>query len=456
MCNTLRMLLVGMALSLSVSAFAAQVWIADWKEAFPLNMQHNGAASVIVGDRIYLIGGGNAFGSMKYAEYTQIQKDGSLAPWKLGSKLNEERIYMEAVVHGDSIYVVGGANGPDNMNFLRTVERARILPDGTLGSWEKEKNEMVVARRCTKLIATDKALYAFGGRGGGVLLDSVESAEWQPDGSLGEWHLDLQSLTTPRYITTVQKVGDTFFVIGGHRDDGNSLAEVEWSRPIADGSLQKWQAATPMRQARWGLTSAVLGDDIYALGGLYGAKFLDSIEHTKVGKDGQLGQWQSTIPLDQPRGTFSASAYNDSIYVMGGADAEGYLSSVVYAKRNAAGDLGYWGSEEEAAEVQARRAKQKEVSLKARLPNEGVVKNIFQTTAYTYVQVESGRFGLVWLAGPKIDNLKPGDHLGFSDGTSLRNFSSKELQRTFSMVILVSNMQIQSAGLPELGVLESR
>ena len=225
MIPSLKMLLVGLVLVLP--GCASQVWIADWKGASPLNIRRNGTASVIVGDRIYLIGGRNTSGSLTSTEYAQIQKDGTLSRWLLGSNLQEERSFMDAVVHGDSIYVVGGANGPSDVNLLRTVERARILPDGSLASWQKEKNEMVVARRCNKLIATDKALYAFGGYGG-VLLDSVESAEWQTDGSLGEWRLEPQSLTTPRYINTVKKVGDEFFVIGGHQDNGNSMSEVEW------------------------------------------------------------------------------------------------------------------------------------------------------------------------------------------------------------------------------------
>lgn len=432
--------LIGMVLLMS--GCASRVWIADWKDAFPMNIPRNGIASVIVKDKIYIIGGRNDADSLVTTEYTTIQEDGSLAPWQFGPKLNEERSFMDAVVHGKYMYVVGGANAPSDQNLLRSVERAEILPDGTLGPWKTEKYEMVVARRCNKLIATDKALYAFGGYGG-VLLDTVESAEWQPDGSLGEWHLDPELLTTPRYINTVKKIGDVFFVIGGHRDNGDSMAEIEWSRPMADGNLQKWQATTPMSQERWGHATAVHGDELYALGGLFGPKYLDTIEHTKAGKDGQLGQWQHTSSLDQPRATFSAIFYKDNIYVIGGAYPEGYLSSVVYANLNSAGDIGYWGSAEQEKAAKARQAKRKELVQKARLPYEGIVKEVLQTRAYTYVKLESNTDGLVWVAGPKIDNVKVGDHIGYNIGTPLRGFSSRDLQRTFPLVILVGRIQIQ-------------
>ncbi len=430
------------AMMLLLSGCASRVWIADWEEAFPMNVPRNGTAAVVVQDKIHIIGGRNSDNSIVTTEYTTINQDGSLDPWEFGPKLNEERSYMDAVVHGGYVYVVGGANGPSDQNLLRSVERARIQPGGTLGSWEKEKNEMVIPRRCSKVMATDKALYAFGGYGG-VLLDSVESAEWQPDGSLGEWHLDPQMMTSLRYINSVQKVGKVFFVIGGHRENGNSMSGVEWSQPMTDGNLQKWQATTPMQQERWGLATAVIGDDMYALGGLYGPKFLDSVERTKARQNGQLEPWQATSPLDQPRGTFSTVTYDDRIYVIGGAYPDGHLASVVYADRNAAGDIGYWGSEEDDWAAKVRRMKREKIALRTRLPNEGMVKEVLQTQAYTYAQVESNTDGLVWVAGPKIDKLKSGDRVGYNQGTLLKGFNSRELQRTFPLVILVGKIQIQ-------------
>ncbi len=435
----LKICFIGMALLLS--GCTSHVWIADWKEAFSMISPRNGAASVIVHNNIYVIGGNNGE-ALSSTEYASIQEDGSLDPWQVGPKLNVERGFMEAVVRGNYIYVAGGGNGPADQNLLHSVERAEILADGSLGPWQLEKNEMVVGRRCNKLLATDKALYAFGGFGG-VLLDSVEHAEWQPDGTLGEWQLDPQILTVPRYINTVQKVGDTFFVIGGHRNDGNSIADIEWSRPMENGNLQPWQATTPMRQPRWGHESIAYGNEIYALGGFFGPKYIDSIEHTKVGKDGRLEPWRPTTFLDQPRGTFSLVANKNYTYVIGGAYPDGNLASVVYAERNSAGDYGFWGSREDTLTAQARRVKRDRMAVLMRLPNEGKALAVLHTLAYTYIQVENNKYGLVWIAGPKLDKLKVGDRVGYNEGTHLKGFSSKELQRDFPMVILVAKIQLQ-------------
>lgn len=221
------------------------------------------------------------------------------------------------------------------------------------------------------------------------------------------------------------------------------MAEVEWSRLTPEGNLQEWQTATPMQQQRWGLATAVDKTYMYALGGLLGAKYLDSVEYTKVSRDNQLAPWHSTAPLDQPRATFSSVIYDGWIYVIGGAYPDGYLASVIYSGHNADGNIGFWGNQSEAAAAAALRAKRAEMARKLRLPNEGIVKDVLQAQAYTYLHLDSDNDGLIWVAGPKLADIKPGDRVGYNQGTPLTGFSSRELQRTFQRIILVGKMQIQ-------------
>ncbi len=437
MTNIFRIFFAGWILLLS--GCATQVWIPDWKETSHINTPRAGTASVLVKDKIYLIGGVDGNNFLNTTEYAQVNKDGTLGPWKFGHELNEARGFTDAVVHGDFVYVAGGGNGPFGHHLLNSVERARIQADGTLGPWQLEKNSMVVARRCSHIIATDKALYTFGGFGG-VLLDSVEYAEIHPDGSLGEWQLDPKVMTMPRYVGTVKNDGDTFYVIGGHdQSKGIGITDVEWSRPTADETLQTWQATSPLQQGRYAVSSSAYGNYIYALGGISGAEYLDSIERTAVMKDGQLEPWRTVAHLDQPRANFSTVDNNDVIYVLAGTNRGGYLSSVIFANRNANGDIGYWGSKEEAEAAKTRSIEREKI--KSQLPNEGVVQEVLQTQGYTYARVTSNKGGDVWLAGPKIADLKVGDNLGYSEGVSMPNFFSKELQRNFTVVIFVGQAQ---------------
>jgi hypothetical protein len=423
---------------LSACTLQKQVWISDWKQAAPLTIQRAGAAAVIDDDVIYLIGGVDGKDFLATTEYARIRPDGSLGPWKEGSRLNEARGFTDAVVHNGYLYVVGGGNGPFGHNLLRSVERAKLQADGTLGPWLKEKNEMMVTRRCTKLVATDKALYSFGGFGG-VLLDTVESAQFQKDGSLGEWKLEPEVMTMQRYVNGVKKLGNNAYVIGGHdQSKGVGVTSVEWSRFGDNGNLQKWQAASPLQTGRYGLSTAEYGDYIYAMGGLSGAEYLDSIEKSKIGPNGALGPWQPTTRMGEARANFNTIDYKNWIYIIGGATPNGYLNSVAYATLNNTGDIGYWGT---AAEAEA--AKTKAAALKVQdgeFPNEGVAKEVIQTSGYTYIRVQKDNQSIEWIAGPRM-TVNVNARVRYTKGVYMSNFHSKELKRTFTGVLFVGQVQ---------------
>lgn len=431
--------IVVFSLVYALSACSAQnkLWIPDWKETSSLATARAGTAVAAADDTIYLIGGVDGKDFLDTTEYAKIQKDRSLGPWQEGPRLIEKRGFIDAAIHNGSIYVVGGGNGPNGHNLLRTVERARILPDGTLGPWETEKNQMQVARRCSKIIATDKSLYAFGGFGG-VLLDSVERADFMPDGSLGEWQLEDKTMLMPRYVNGVKKWGKSAYVIGGHdQDKGIGITDVEWS-PLGDPEKRDWKATEPLQIGRYGLATVSHGDYLYALGGLTGQEYLDSVEKSKVNADGQLSKWQMSTPLQSARGMFSVIEYKDWIYVVGGTGRDGFLSDVEYATVNEKADFGYWGVESDAQAYKAKLAARK--NAQSQLVNLGTVITVLQAEAYTYLQVDSLKQGVIWLAGPKLQ-IQPNSLVRFSNGVVMGGFYSKELNRSFKEILFVGQVQ---------------
>jgi N-acetylneuraminic acid mutarotase len=431
-------LLLLLALS-GCAGMPGQAWVPAWKQASSFNVPRTGAAAVVAGDVIYVIGGVDDNRFQSSTEYARIKKDGSLGPWQTGTVLNEERGFTEAVVHDGFIYVVGGGNGLHGHNLLRSVERARIEKDGSLGPWQKQ-NGMQVTRRCTKLVATDRKIYSFGGFGG-ALLDTVESAEFRPDGSLGDWKLEPEVMTMQRYVNGVKKVGGAAYVVGGHQQAGGAgITAVEWSRFDKDGALRDWKAASPLQTGRYALATASHGDYLYAGGGQTGAEYLDSIEMSKVGASGELGAWQATTPLPQARAGFSMVVYKDWIYVLGGTNRKGTLYSVGYSSLNAAGDIGFWGSQAEADVYAGMAASARAAAASAQLPEGGMVTEVLQTSAYTYLHVLKDDGSVLWVAGPKLE-FPVNSRVRYSTGITKSDFHSKELNRTFPTMLFVVQMQ---------------
>jgi hypothetical protein len=70
----------------------------------------------------------------------------------------------------------------------------------------------------------------------------------------------------------------------------------------------------------------------------------------------------------------------------------------------------------------------------------GTVRTVLQAEAYTYLEVDSLKQGVIWLAGPKLD-IQPNSIVRFSKGVIMSGFYSKELNRTFKEILFVGQVQ---------------
>lgn len=416
-----------------------QQWIKGWRKTASLQGPRAGTAVVAHNGFIYVIGGVDGREFVDTVEYAHINTDGSVGPWKSGPALNVERGFIDAVVHNDSIYVVGGGNGPNGKHLLQSAERARINSDGSLSAWVVEQNQMKIPRRCSKIIVSGDHLYSLGGFGG-TLLDSVERASIGEDGSLGEWIVEDQTMTLPRYVNTVKKAQNNAYVIGGHDQmKGVGITDVEWAVPQPQGGIGGWQKTASLQVGRYGLSSAAYGKYVYALGGLTGLEYLSSVEFAQVQDNGELSPWQYTAELSEPRSMFSTMVYKDWIYVIGGTNQDRYLASVEYATFDGTGNIGIWGTAQEAKAYSDKIAARKQQTIQ--LPNSGTVLHVQHASMYTYLNVDSN-LGNIWLAGPRID-VQVNDRVQFSKGVSMSNFYSKELQQQFPAILFVSQIEKQ-------------
>ena len=431
-------LLFVIILLLGCSPAQEKLWIPGWKETSPMNIVRAGAAMVVHNNFIYMIAGVDGRQFLRSTEYAPILENGQIGQWKMGPSLVVDRGFTEAVVHNGYIYVVGGGNGPNGKNLLRSVERAKINPDGSLGQWRLETSQTILPRRCTKLTLINGYLYSFGGFGG-TLLDSVEYAKIESDGSVGAWQMASDAMMLPRYVNSVKSINGVTYVIGGHdQKKGVGIPDIEWTRPQANGDMRLWQKGSSLKVGRYGLASAKHGKSLYALGGLTGLEYLASIEKTHVSPTGELSVWNETTAMTVPRATFSTAVHKDFMYVIGGTNRDGYLRSVEYASINAEGDIGFWGSEQERVAYQAR-VKTLNQSSSSSLPNEGVIQQVLHTEMYSYLRVIS-QGKEVWLAGPRVD-FPINTRIRYSKGVYMTNFYSKELNRPFPAVTFVSRVE---------------
>ena len=443
-------------------AWAAQQmqWVDGWRETSPMLEMRSGAAHHAGHGVIHMIGGMNgqrvkdkADGGgqtessivfMRTTEYARVKPDGTLSVWNKGPELNIERGFFSAIAHNNYLYAVGGARGSYGKELLNSIERAQIKPDGTLGQWVVEKNTLNISRRCVKLAVIGDYIYAFGGFGG-ILLDSIERAQIMPDGSLGEWLVASDPMVKARYIHGVERVGESVYIIGGHdKETGGGITDVEWSRQTDDSFFEPWTPKASLQTARYGLASTSHNGFLYAIGGLSGGAYLNSIERAQIKGEGVLSPWQYTTPLPSPREGANTVVLNDNIYLLGGSNQHSYQNSVLYASFNEQGDIGFLATPAEAEKHRAEMAALE--ASQSVLPHEAVIVEHIKTKLYSYLQVSMVEDQLlVWLAAPAQDFQK-GMRIKFPDGAIMENFSSKTLNRTFPFIIFISEARVVSTG----------
>ena len=71
--------------------------------------------------------------------------------------------------------------------------------------------------------------------------------------------------------------------------------------------------------------------------------------------------------------------------------------------------------------------------------HEVIVKEVLQASNYTYLNVEE-KSNLFWIAVPKAD-IKVGEKYNYKGGLKMENFKSKDHDRTFEELYLVSSLQ---------------
>lgn len=75
----------------------------------------------------------------------------------------------------------------------------------------------------------------------------------------------------------------------------------------------------------------------------------------------------------------------------------------------------------------------------------GTVVETMDSGGYTYVQLDAGPRGKVWVAGPST-TVAVGDTVGFAGGMKMQDFASNTLNRTFDEIYFANALQVAGNG----------
>jgi len=423
-------------LSFSVQSDEAKnVWIPGWQAESEMSIARTGAAIVSHQNRIYMIGGVDGINFLGTVESAKINPDGSLSAWRVVSKMPEPRGFMSATIYVNRLYVVGGGNGPYGKHLLNSIVSAPILKTGLLGEWRTETEKMLTPRRCSKVVVKNDVLHVFGGFGG-ALLDTVESSRFSKAGNLTPWAMQKNTMTMPRYVSEVKRVANYAMVIGGHHPSkGRGITDVEYAD--LNDVVMAWRTAPSMNVGRYAFASAVHNSNVYAFGGISGAEYLDSIEKLSLINNIESNKWSMSTNLPESMASFATLVVDGQVYLLGGSTRYKYMPNVWRASFNSAGDIGYYGTKQAFAQFSSSKRAAQAVG---KLPNSGIVLERIKTDGYTYLRVSTAG-KIIWLAAPEL-KVELNQKIHFSEGVYMSNFRSKTLNRNFAAILFVGSVAV--------------
>lgn len=139
--------------------------IGSWSIAGQLPRGLNGFGMVTNGNDIYIIGGNTTTGFTNKTYKSTVNSDGTLGSWEETTSLPNPTYRAGTIIVGSRIFSIGGLT-PNYSDKVYTVE---IQSNGTLGSWTEETNKLPQPVCCGATTTNGSYLYLSGGYNGSYL-----------------------------------------------------------------------------------------------------------------------------------------------------------------------------------------------------------------------------------------------------------------------------------------------
>ncbi len=275
------------------------------RDTATLRVERSDAGLALARDHVYLAGG-SAVGDLDSVEEASLARDVELDTLAAAGALTTARSRAGWVVLGNRLCAIGGAGAAGS---LASVECAPVAADGALGAFADAGVTLGTARAAAALAVIGSWLYVIGGENGSGPLRSLERAPIAADGTLGGF-VAAGNLITRRAGAVALVLGDTLHVLSGW--DGTELDDRYESAAIAaDGDLGVFTVSEDQVPKLRGGIAGVVGPYVEVIG-------LDKNKRATISGDG-FGSFgdDDGSPL---RGEVSGTVAGDWLFVTGGVE----------------------------------------------------------------------------------------------------------------------------------------
>lgn len=276
-----------------------------WASRAPWTDQRGECAGAVLGDRIYVGGGGPSQGGVR-AMYAYSPADDS---WERSVDMPVGLHHNHIASHGGKLYLLGGCDhprqAPDPFGVPWIGSPHAHEFDPATGRW-RALRPLPRASGMGGSVSFGKKLYVIGGVDDrGVTLDLVQ--EYDP--ATDTWR-ERAPMPTAREHLGIAVLDSLIYVVAGRPRGfgGQSLANFEAYSPASD----TWYVLDSLPTKRSGLALAAAKGRLYAMGGEW-----PGVHRTNEEYNPATRKWRRVMDMPVARHGFVAASWGDRIYAMG-------------------------------------------------------------------------------------------------------------------------------------------
>jgi parallel beta-helix repeat protein len=237
-----------------------------------------------------------------------------------GSTNPTHRARSGAVAANGYLYQIGGNDGDGNVTAV--TQYAKLNADGTVGSWTATTS-LPLARRQTQPVVYNGYIYVIGGRQSGSGAETTSYyAKLNNDGTIGTWNTTT-ALSAGRFSGATAAYNGHIYYFGGHDSTPSASANVYYAQINPDGTLGSWTLdgdSLPFSVGCINNSSTIANGYVYIAGGCSAGSAPDDVYYAKIAADGTPGSWtnQSGVITREDSENFALFTANGYLYVVGG------------------------------------------------------------------------------------------------------------------------------------------
>jgi len=235
---------------------------------------------IVTNNRIYLLGGYSWYGGVDVVFTASIDENGIIGKWTKGDPLPEPLFLTRSIIVKDRIYLLGGLKelfeefmdgSFSRRAYVKTISSSKVYTalinkDGTLDKWEEYDPLPIPLSRFQSIITKNRIYLVGGDNDWNIPVNTVYMANIKDDGTLGEW---ITSDPLPETLSGFQAVvtKNYVYLLGGENKYRNAVNNVYIAKINEDGSLGKWTTGSPLLEPLSDFQAVVVKNFIYLLGG---------------------------------------------------------------------------------------------------------------------------------------------------------------------------------------------